>query len=80
VAVIDSASATASALAGLLEIHGLGAPAGAEVRHELYTTGDVERFSATASRLFGAEFADVRRLALDETTEPVSAARSATAS
>ena len=60
VAVIDSAAATASALASLLEVHGLGAPAGTEARHELYTTGDVERFRTTAVRLFGPSFADVR--------------------
>ena len=79
VAVIDSASATASALAGLLEIHGLGAPAGVEVRHELFTTGDVERFSATASRLFGAEFADVRPLALGHPAKQATASSSAAA-
>src|SRR4029079_11698926 len=36
VAVIDSASATASALASLVEIHGLGAPSGTDAHHELY--------------------------------------------
>jgi glutamate racemase len=60
IAVIDSAAATASALAGLLEIHALGAPQGATVRHELFTTGDVERFRATAFRLFGPSVGDVR--------------------
>jgi glutamate racemase len=60
IAVIDSAAATASALASLLEVHGLGAPAGARVSHELYTTGDVEPFRATAVRLFGPSSAGVR--------------------
>jgi glutamate racemase len=60
IAVIDSAAATASALASLLEVHGLGAPAGAQVSHELYTTGDVERFRANAVRLFGPSSAGVR--------------------
>lgn len=59
VAVIDSASATASALAGLLEIHSLGAPAGAEVSHLQLTTGDVEGFVRVASRLFEPSLATV---------------------
>jgi glutamate racemase len=70
IAVIDSASATASALASLLEVHGLGSPSGADVRHELFTTGDVERFRATAVRLFGASVADVRPVALADAPAP----------
>ncbi|MFI5261044.1 MAG: glutamate racemase [Candidatus Limnocylindrales bacterium] len=53
VAVIDSASATASALAGLLEAAGLAAPAGGEPRHLQLTTGPVRAFSRMAERLFG---------------------------
>ena len=55
VAVIDSASATASALASLLEIHALGTPDKTPGRHVMLTTGDVEAFARTASRLFGED-------------------------
>jgi glutamate racemase len=58
-AVIDSATATASALASLLEIHGLGAPERSAGRHEMLTTGDVTAFQETASRLFGSELGSV---------------------
>jgi glutamate racemase len=71
VAVIDSAAATASALASLLEVHGLGAPTGTAVGHELVTTGDVERFRATAVRLFGPSFADVDAVLVGEPPAPV---------
>jgi glutamate racemase len=74
IAVIDSASATASALAGLLEVHGLGAPNDADARHEVYTTGDVGRFSATADRLFGATLGEVEPLVLAGVPEPATAA------
>lgn len=59
VAVIDSASATASALAGLLEIHALNAPLDAVAEHVQLTTGDVEAFQAVAGRLFGSLIACV---------------------
>ena len=75
IAVIDSAAATASALASLLEIHGLGAPTGAEVRHDLYTTGDVERFRATAVRLFGPSSAAVRAVLIADAPAPAVAAQ-----
>jgi glutamate racemase len=52
-AVIDSASATASALASLIEVHALGTPDPTPGRHVLLTTGDVETFAQTATRLFG---------------------------
>jgi glutamate racemase len=74
VAVIDSAAATASALASLVEIHALGATADADVRHELYTTGDVERFRATAVRLFGPTVADVQPLLLADAPATAGAA------
>ena len=48
VAVIDSATATASALAGLLEVNGLAAPATDEPSHVQLTTGDVAAFERTA--------------------------------
>jgi len=62
--VIDSASATASALAGLLEIHGLSAPAHAAAQHIQLTTGDVERFTQIADRLFDSLFARIEPVAV----------------
>ncbi len=59
VAVIDSASATASVLAELLAVNELRAPVGGRPLHLQLTTGDVERFRSTAAILFGAEFASV---------------------
>jgi len=64
VAVIDSATATASALAGLLEVHALAAPAGNEAWHVQLTTGDVEGFRRIAERLFGNLFPNVQSVAL----------------
>ena len=64
VAVIDSASATASALAGLLEVHGLHAPHGAVAQHTQLTTGDVRLFAAIAERLFGPQLARVESVAV----------------
>jgi glutamate racemase len=68
IAIVDSASATASALAELLSINGLEAPAradlapgelGATTTHLQLTTGDIDRFRAVASRMFGDAFPDV---------------------
>ena len=61
VAVIDSASATASALSELLDINDLAAPHDPDrlVEHRQLTTGDVDRFQATARRLFGDVFPSV---------------------
>ena len=64
VAVIDSASATASALAGLLEIHSLAAPDEGVARHTQLTTGDVDNFTAVARPLFRSEFANVEPVAV----------------
>ncbi len=63
-AVIDSASATASALAGLLEIHALDAPANRTAEHVQLTTGDVDAFSIIAERLFDSFFARVQPVAV----------------
>ena len=68
VAVIDSASATASWLAGLLEVHGIGAPSGSVATHVQLTTGDVAAFRRTAAGLFGEEFANVEGVTLAEPT------------
>jgi glutamate racemase len=64
-AVIDSASATASALASLVEIHGLGTQERGPGRHLMLTTGDVEHFRSTAVRLFGDDFASVEAVQLN---------------
>jgi len=64
VAVIDSASATASALASLLEVNGLGARRDAPPRHVQFTTGDVAVFRRTTERLFGSLFPAVEPVAL----------------
>ncbi len=64
VAVIDSASATASSLAGLLEVHGLAAPAAAHATHVQLTTGDVAAFRRVAERLFGDLFPTIEGVAV----------------
>ncbi|MEX1294649.1 MAG: glutamate racemase [Candidatus Limnocylindrales bacterium] len=63
-AVIDSATATASALASLIEVHDLGTPDPAPGRHLLLTTGDVSAFESTATRLFGADLGEVQPITL----------------
>jgi glutamate racemase len=64
VAVIDSASATASALAGLLEINDLGTAADTSPVHQQFTTGDVDAFRRITERLFGPVFTTVSPLAV----------------
>ncbi len=73
IAIVDSASATASALADLLDINGLEASAveapgegasDAAVSHVQLTTGDVDQFRVLAARLFGPDFADVEAVDL----------------
>jgi glutamate racemase len=65
VAIVDSATATASALADLLTIVGLEAPADAPpATHIQYTTGAAETFHALAARLFGEAFPDVASIEL----------------
>jgi glutamate racemase len=58
IAIVDSAAATASALAELLSINALEAPAGAATHLQL-TTGDVAAFRSIAERMFGEAFPDV---------------------
>jgi glutamate racemase len=67
VAIVDSATATASALAELLEINGLDADAEGEVRptHRQLTTGDPASFAALAGRLFRDGFTDVEHVELE---------------
>ena len=61
VAIVDSATATASALAELLSVNGLEAAPdrGTTASHRQLTTGDPARFGALAGRLFGTDFPDV---------------------
>jgi len=65
VAIVDSATATASALAELLNVNGLESPAGGgPATHLQLTTGDAERFHDLASRLFGADFPEAEAVDL----------------
>jgi glutamate racemase len=64
VAIVDSATATASALSDLLAINGLEAPPTADAAHVQLTTGDVDAFRVVAARLFGDAFLDVDRVDL----------------
>ncbi len=65
VAIVDSATATASALVELLSINGLEAPSdGPAATHRQLTTGDPAAFRRTAGRLFGDGFADVESIEL----------------
>jgi glutamate racemase len=63
-AVIDSASATASALASLIEVHALGAPHAGPGKHTMLTTGEVDVFRQTAVRLFGQDFGAIESMEL----------------
>jgi glutamate racemase len=64
VAIVDSATATASALAELLSVNGLEADGSAGALHLQLTTGDAASFHALASRLFGTAFPEVERVEL----------------
>jgi glutamate racemase len=72
VAIVDSATATASALAELLGVNGLEAPGRdgqtegqpADATHVQLTTGDVDVFRGLAGRLFGSVFPDVTGISL----------------
>ena len=64
VAIVDSATATASALAELLSVNRLEAPAGTTPSHIQMTTGDPDRFEAVAGRLFGPAFVSVESVEL----------------
>lgn len=58
VAIVDSATATASALAELLSVNGLAASIAREgATHVLLTTGDPDRFTTVAGPLFGPDVA-----------------------
>ena len=64
VAIVDSATATASALAELLEVNGLGSVETGGAIHVQLTTGDAASFHSLASRLFGTAFPDVDQVEL----------------
>ncbi|MEA2607805.1 MAG: glutamate racemase, partial [Chloroflexota bacterium] len=64
VAIVDSATATASALAELLSVNGLETEATGTGVHLQLTTGDPGQFHALASRLFGSAFPEVQRVEL----------------
>ena len=64
VAIVDSATATASALAELLGANRLEAPVGTTPTHVQLTTGDPHRFEAVAGRLFGSAFVSVESVEL----------------
>ena len=67
VAVVDSATATASALVDLLAMNGLEAPVATDEAgavHRQLTTGEAEAFHVLAERLFGPGFADVATVEL----------------
>jgi glutamate racemase len=75
VAIVDSATATASALVELLSVNGLEAQAvsgdgtGAPIAsHVQLTTGDPGRFAELAGRLFGAAFPSVEPVELGALT------------
>jgi glutamate racemase len=63
IAIVDSATATASSLAELLSINALEAPA-SDVSHLQLTTGDADRFRTIAARMFGDAFPDVETVEL----------------
>jgi glutamate racemase len=64
IAIVDSATATASSLAELLSINALEAPGG-DVSHVQLTTGDADRFRTIAARMFGDAFPDVETVELE---------------
>jgi glutamate racemase len=66
VAIVDSATATASALAELLSVNALERAGGdgTAAHHVQLTTGDVERFTSIAARMFGEAFPDVTSVTL----------------
>jgi glutamate racemase len=64
VAIVDSATATSSALAELLGINGLDADPAAAATHLQLTTGDAGSFHSLASRLFGSAFPDIEQVEL----------------
>ncbi|HEY8438388.1 MAG TPA: glutamate racemase [Candidatus Limnocylindrales bacterium] len=82
VAIVDSATATASALVELLAINGLEAPETAaptteSPTHVQLTTGDVDAFRVVAERIFGESFPDVGSVDVGSTSAGAPAAAAA---
>ena len=71
IAVIDSATATASALAALLEMHSLEAPADGSASHIQLTTGDVAAFAQVAGKLFDEAFTNVEHVQISGVAIPI---------
>jgi glutamate racemase len=69
VAIVDSATATASALAELLVVNGLEAPTTGDrtmsTTHRQLTTGDPASFRAVAVRLFGPDLPEAESIDLE---------------
>jgi glutamate racemase len=59
IAIVDSATATASAVVEMLAMNALEAPIGSQAIHVQLTTGDIEAFRTIARRLFGEAFLDI---------------------
>jgi glutamate racemase len=69
IAIVDSATATASALVELLSMNGLEAPEAVDdghvaPAHVQLTTGDPSRFAEVAGKLFGPDFVSVEPVEL----------------
>ncbi len=64
VAIVDSATATASALAELLAVNRIDAPGERQPNHRQLTTGDPVSFGALAGRLFGEAVPAVEHIEL----------------
>lgn len=75
VAVIDSAHATASAMAVVLEVDGILAPAEHEATHQMLTTGEVGAFERTARILFGGPVGVVEQVRLASQDATVASSR-----
>ena len=70
ITVIDTALATASALAHLLEIRQLNAPVDQVASHVQLTTGDVGNFERISRPLFRNEFANVQPVSVPRVASP----------
>jgi glutamate racemase len=65
IAIVDSATATASAVVEMLAMNALGSDGETTPTHVQLTTGDVEAFRIIARRLFGEAFVDVASIDLE---------------
>ncbi len=64
VAIVDSAMATASAVAEILVVNGLESDGATRPSHRQLTTGDATLFHDLAGRLFGSAFPEVEHIEL----------------